>query len=299
MNFIQLQATAPLFRGDDGATHISLPQGSTLRFGGGLMPLLDELCTGIPEQEWMSRIKIDSLAAQVDFTLREHHLIKQADSLQAAPRLRPLPSSQISAVAWWGHVLALLIAAIVSAIYYLLSAMEGTEPLPGWDWLLTPIVLAAVLLFHEIGHYGVARLCGYGATIKIWKNGSMLFRCEVKTGNESLPAVQKLLILAAGPWADCLLLLAATTYLYLFDENFVVRLLAMCALVGLTFNLWPNRRSDFFRMLSLAPGHLSRLWVVRVCWVVLPLMSVAGFLVLFVLFGFGLDGHFMHYGDSR
>jgi len=132
-----------------------------------------------------------------------------------------------------------------------------------------------------MGHYAIARLCGQRAIIRPWQA-----HCVITPGNAPSSSTQKLLILAAGPWSDCLLLLATTMYLSFAGENSFIRLAAVCALSGLIFNLYPCPPSDFYKMLSLAPNQVSRLWARRIDWMLLPLMAIAGLLAIAALVGF-------------
>jgi len=285
MSYIQLQ-TRTLFCEDDGAIHILLPRGSSLRFGIGLAPLLDELARGVPELEWNRRINTDPLAAQVDFALSEHHLLEQTGRLQDAPPTRPLTASRISAIIWWLHILVLSVAA-AAIIYYCINTLtQITEPFPWQGWLLIPVALTFNFLFHEAGHYNMARLCKRSASIKIWEDGSLRPRCEVTPGKHPLSTKQKALILAAGPWSDCLLLLLTTACLPLFHGHFIPRIFSICALFFLTSNLWPSRQSDFFKILSLAPSQTPRLWVIRVFKTLLPLTATACLIAIIRSFGF-------------
>jgi len=285
VSYIQLQ-TRTLFCADDGAIHILLPQGGSLRFGVSLAPFLDELARGIPELEWSRRINTDPLAAQVNSALSEHHLLEQTGRLQNAPPIRPLAASGINATTWWFHVLALPTTA-ATTIYYCVSVLMATaKPFPWQGWLLIPVALTFSFLFHETGHYSVARLCKCSAVIKIWKNGSFRPRCAVKPGKHPLSTQQKALILAAGPWSDCLLLLSTTTCLSFLHGHFTLRIFSACALFFLLSNLWPSRQSDFFKILSLAPGQPPRLWVIRVFKTLLTLTATACLIAIIRSFGF-------------
>jgi len=285
VSYIQLRAMTPLFREDNGTTHILLPQGGSLRFGIGLAPFLDELAKGISELEWHQRVNTNSLAAQVDFALSEHHLLGHADKLHAAPSFRHLPSSEIGAATWWVHVLTLLACAMTAAIYYINTSTSIAVQIP-WQWsLLIPIALAFTVLCHEIGHYSAARLCGRSAVIRIWRNGALLPRCEIKPGEPPFTVKHKLWILSAGPWSDCILLFVTTAYLSFTGKSPLAKIFAACALLFLISNLWPNSQSDFSRMLSLAPNKMFKLWVMRICWILLPLITIACLIASITSFG--------------
>jgi len=286
MTFIRLLTIASLLREDDGTTYILLSQEESLRFGNGLAAVLNELSIGISVSEWKQRVETDPVIAQADMTLNEYHLLEQSDTLQPIPLIKPMPSRQVGAVVWWGHVLVLLSIATIGAFVHLLMAAPMIDLLFGWNWLLIPIAILATLMFHESGHYIVARLCGHCAVIKMWQGCTLLPRCVITPNGRLLSMNQKLLILAAGPWADSILLMLATTYTVFVHVNFGVRIAALCALLNLFFSLCPSRYSDFGRILSLAPDQMSGSWVRRMCWVLLPTMIVV---TLFDFFSKGLS----------
>jgi len=281
MSVIRLRVRTPLFRDTGGATHIALPRGHSLRFGRGLAPLLDELRGGIPVQEWLHRMKTNPIVAQVDFALGEHHLVEHVDSAQAMPLIRAIPPTETNTVIWWLHVIALLATAMTCIIFHIQIANAIATPLPWQAWPIVPAALATTLLFHEVGHYAIARLCGQHAIIRPWQA-----RCVITPVNVPFSSTQKLLVLAAGPWSDCLLLFAATMYLSFSGENSFIRLTAVCALSGLIFNLYPRPPSDFYKILSLAPDQTSRRWARCIYWVLLPLMIISDFIAMVALLGF-------------
>jgi len=274
MTFIRLKTVTPFLREVDGTTHIQLSQGESLCFGRALASVLDELGRGVPELEWNRRIETDPVVAQVDLALNEHHLLEQSNSLQAVSLIQPIPSRRVDEAIWWGHVVALLSVAVMSAFLHFQMVTTATNQLVGWDWLSIPIVIMVTFLLHESGHYAVARLCGHSAVIKMWRDGILLPRCVITPNGRPLLVNHKLLILAAGPWVDGLLLLATTAYAAFVHATFIVRIAAVCALLNLLFNLWPSRHSDFGRILSLAPDQMFGVWVRHMCWVLLPVMAI-------------------------
>jgi len=286
MNIVRLRTRIPLFREDDGTTHIMLPRGNSLRFGLGFTPLLDELGRGIPEKEWLHRMKTDPIATQIDCTLGEHGLLEHADNLQAMPLFHSISPTRTNTAMWWLHVTALLAASMISMIFHVQIASTIIKPLPWQIWLTIPAALAATLLLHEMSHYAIARLCGRRARIKIWHKNGLFARCVISRGNTPLSSAQKISILAAGPWSDCLLLLTVTIYLSFTGGNPFIKLTAVCALLSLILNLYPSHPSDFYKILSLAPNQASRLWARRIYWMLLPLMAIAGLLAITALFGF-------------
>jgi len=281
MTFIRLRIITPFLREADGTTHIQLSQGESLRFGRALASVLDELGRGVPELEWNRRVETDPVVARIDLALSEHHLLEQSDSLQPVSSI--LSSRRVGKGIWWSHVLALLLVAAISVFLHFQVVATTTDPLVGWGWLSIPIVIVATLLLHESGHYIVARLYGHSATIKMWRDGILLPRCVITSNGHPLLVNHKLLILAAGPWTDSLLLLATTAYAAFVHAAFIVRIAAICTLLNLLFNLWPGHHSDFGRIVSLAPDKRSGSWVRGMCWVLLPAMAII------TLFGFVLS----------
>jgi len=274
MTFIRLKTVIPFLREMDGTTHIQLPQGESLYFGRALASVLDELGKGVPELEWNRRVGNDPIVARVDLALNEHHLLEQSNSLQAASLIQPIPSRRVSEAIWWSHVVALLSVAVMSVFLHFQMVTTTASQLIGWGWLSIPIVIMATLLLHEGGHYAAARLCGHSAVIKMWRDGILFPRCVITPNGRPILVDHKLLILAAGPWIDGLLLLATTAYALFIYADFIVSISATCALLNLFFNLWPARHSDFGRILSLAPGQMLGMWVRRMCWVLLPVMAI-------------------------
>lgn len=256
MSYVRLADRSSLHRRLDGSTRISVGYGEALSFGPGFATLLDELRSGVPAHEWKQRLGADPMAARLDLALAEHRLLEQTAAPQSPPPPPPghLPDGHCSDASWRLHcALTLLPACALAVAAMSLLPVQALMPLPWWGWAAMPFALMAMSLLHETGHYLMARLHGQTANIRMFQQGQLQARCVIGQAARPRTAAAMLRILAAGPWTDSALVAATAAATRAFAFHPVAAVTVLCALAGLIANVMPGKRSDYAKMLALAP----------------------------------------------
>ena len=225
------------------------------------------------------------MAARVDLALSEHRLLEQATSVPPLmPQSGHRSGGKCTLATWRLHCMSMLLAGSTAAVLAIcLVPVDSLRPLPWWSWSAFPFVLAAMALLHETGHYVAARLHRQDARILMFHNGQLQARCVIADDVRHRTTAGTLRILAAGPLTDGALLVATAATTRAFALHPLAAVTMVCALAGLLLNLMPGKRSDYAKMLALAPR--DRPASEAIGWFVVSMLGVLALAYLATLTG--------------